>query len=156
MTLWLRATGARMPRSRVMLSKTGRTELTCSMRFTRLSIELLSLFLSLDLARRRDTHHSMIVAIETVGQLFDFALFLHFDSKSLVRAATLNAQREIAFQIRTAISRVMILVMFFIAKHVDAIEIGLIHLVRFFRRTSFENHPTAGPRFLRHILGLGR
>jgi len=58
----------------------------------------LSLPLPFDLSRRRNAHYSMIVAIQTVGQLFDLAaFFLHSHGKTLVRSVPLYAQRQIAF-----------------------------------------------------------
>src|SRR5437016_1504163 len=94
---------------------------------------LLSSFLFPDFARRRHAHHSVLVTIQAVRKILHLAAFvLRADRKSSVRSASFDPHGQIAFQIRTAISGVVILIVLFVTENVDAIKIRFVESVRIF------------------------
>src|SRR5260370_26676724 len=79
----------------------------------------LSLLLPLHLSRRRNPHYSVIVAIQTVRQVLHLAaLILRANRKCLVRSATFDPQRQIAFHVRSVIGGVLFLLMLLVNKHI--------------------------------------
>src|ERR1051325_9249746 len=85
-------------------------------------------------ARRGNPHHAMIVAIQGVSSIPNLAAFVfHSNRKSFISATTLDTQGQISFQIRTTIGSVMILIVLFVTKHINPIEIRLVQFVWLFR-----------------------
>src|SRR6185503_4900282 len=85
----------------------------------------------LHLLRRRNSHNAMIVPIEIKRQVFYLAVFLNPHGEGSVCALSFYAQGQKAFDVGTAIRRVVILIMLFVPEHVDPVEVWLVQLVRF-------------------------
>src|SRR4051794_25977473 len=98
----------------------------------------------------------MIIAIQFEDNiLYLSGILLDSNCKGFVRAFTFYAEWQITLNVLTSIRSVVVLIMFFVTKHVNTIEIRLIELVRLvFGITLLKDNPTARPSVLSHILCL--
>ena len=88
--------------------------------------------LALRNVRGGDFQNTARVLVKTVTNFLRWTtlFFLNAHRKTLALSLPFNFRRQITMQIRTAICGVMLLITLVIAKHIDAIEVGLINAMR--------------------------
>src|ERR1043166_621698 len=85
------------------------------------------------LLRWCDPHHTVLITIDLECQIFYRpAVFLDAHRKTPVSAPPIHAQRQISFDIRTAIGGVVVLIVLLVSQHVNPVKIRLAGLMWFF------------------------
>src|SRR5207237_4553315 len=101
------------------------------------------------LAWSRDPQSLSVVPVKTILRILKVIAFV-FDSdrEGLIRAAAPDPQWQIPLQIRAAITRIVLLIMLIVPKHIDPVEIRLFQLMRFARAALLQDDPTTRLRLL--------